>query len=196
MLTMYLWNDQLSINYRKLDALSMVKYYLNLINIRASPFATWRYTAISQTSAAQRFQLIRWMSEYFSLINLSWIPMLVFWVNAMGSPNSTTRFWPARQCHPKSVAHFPSVLVPDDQIQFSSKSGKAGGWQACPGLRLAEPTPRRARLAAFQGQDLSLLLWKRSNKVDRVARSGPGRGKNAFFCKKTPANIRVHNLYI
>ena len=43
--------------------------------------------------------------------------------------------------------------------------------------------PALARLTPFRGQDLSLLLRKRSIEVDRVARSGQGIDKNAFFYK-------------
>jgi hypothetical protein len=62
--------------------------------------------------------------------------------------------------------------------------------------RQAGDKPALARLTPFIGQDLSLLLRKRSNGIDRVARSGPGTDKNAGVCMKTPANIHDHNLRI
>ena len=39
------------------------------------------------------------------------------------------------------------------------------------------------------------MLRKRSIEVDRVAMSGSGTDKNAFFCKKMPVNTHDHNLH-
>jgi len=53
--------------------------------------------------------------------------------------------------------------------------------------------PALARLTPFQGQDLSLLLRKRSIEVDRLARSGPGMDKNACALMRMATNIRDYN---
>ena len=64
----------------------------------------------------------------------------------------------------------------------------------CP-YRMGSGKPSLVRLTPFRGQDLSLLLRKRSIEVDLLARSGPDTDTNAGACKKTPANIRVHSFY-
>ncbi len=56
--------------------------------------------------------------------------------------------------------------------------------------------PALVRLTPLQGQNLSLLLRKRSIEVDRVARSGPGTGKNVGAYMKTRADTRDCSRYI
>jgi hypothetical protein len=56
--------------------------------------------------------------------------------------------------------------------------------------------PALARRTPFQGKDLSLLLRKRLIEVDRVARSGPGMGKNGDVCMNKLINTHDHHLRI